>query len=89
MAKNPCGKMVDREHAYEVWQNDKPISVGGDIFGTGTWTWYILKKYQNEENESKNQYARWMCDVVTPICPDGEIGDVYVSDIKPFAKRIK
>jgi hypothetical protein len=71
--KNLCGKMVKRANAYEVWQ-------------AGDWTWYVLKKWQADDNKP---YARWFCDVVTPICPDGEMGDVYVSEIKGNAIRIK
>jgi hypothetical protein len=74
--KNPCAKTVKRENAYEVWQ-------------AGLWTWYVLKKYKSPEAEARDQYARWFCDVVTPACPDGELGDVYVSDIKSVATRIK
>lgn len=82
--KNLCAKTVKRENAYEVWQSFD-----------GSWTWYCLKKYQSPEQEAKNPYARWFCDVVTPICPDGEMGDVYCNDndmdkgIKSMARRIK
>lgn len=76
--KNPCGKTVTRENAYEVWATPNH-----------SWVWYVLKKYQNPEQEAKNEYARWFCDVVTQYCPDGEMGDVYVSDIKKYALRIK
>lgn len=90
-AKNLCAKTVDREHAYEVWQNDRPFMLGdggpdGEKFDVGTWTWYVLKKYQADDNKP---YARWFCDVVTPIVPDGEMGDVYVTDVKKFARRIR
>ena len=78
MNKNLCGKTVTRENAYEVWQ-----------LLDGSWTWYVLKKYQTPENETENEYARWFCDVVTPIVPDGEMGDVYVNEIKQNAIRIK
>lgn len=71
--KNLCGKTVDRAHAYEVWQ-------------AGSWTWYVLKKWQADDNKP---YARWFCDVVTPMCPDGEMGDVYVSEIKSQAVKIQ
>ena len=74
--KNLCGKTVKRENAYEVWTN-------------GSWTWYVLKKYQSPEQEAKNPYARWFTDVVTPMCPDGELGDTYVRDIKSVAVRIR
>lgn len=73
--KNECAKTVSRENAYEIWQShDK------------TWIWYVLKKWQLDDNK---QYARWFCDVVTPICPEGEMGDVYVKEIKENATRIK
>lgn len=77
MSKNLCGKMVKRENAYEIW-----------VTPNGQWWWYVLKKYQNEENEAKNEYARWFCDVISPIVPDGEMGDCYVKDIKSVAKKL-
>jgi hypothetical protein len=73
--KNDCSKIVSRENAYEIWQTpDK------------SWTWYVLKKWQIDDDK---KYARWFCDVVTPMCPDGEMGDVYVEDIKRHAIKIK
>jgi len=72
--KNLCNKTVSRENAYEIWQlPDK------------TWTWYVRKKYQADDNK---EYARWYCDVVTPFCPDGETGDEYVANIKEFASKV-
>lgn len=85
MGKNLCGKMVKRADAYEVWES----TVEMFDCAPGTWKWYVLKKYQTPELEAKNPYARWFCDVVTPIVPDGEMGDTYVKDIVPYAKRIK
>jgi len=72
-AKNLCAKTVKRADAYEVWQ-------------AGDWTWYVLKKWQVDDDAP---YARWFCDVVTPIVPQGEMGDVYVAEIKRNARRIK
>lgn len=77
MTKNLCGKTVKRENAYEVWQTPD-----------GSWTWYVLKKYQSDEKEATNEYARWFCEVVTPYTPSGEFGDTYVRDIKGQARRI-
>ena len=68
-ATNPCAKKVTPETAYEVWQSYD-----------GTWTYFVLKKYQPPEKEAHNSYARWYCLVKTPINPNGEYGDVYVSD---------
>jgi hypothetical protein len=73
--KNLQAKTVSRADAYEVWQT-----------ADGSWTWYCLKKWQADDNK---EYARWFCDVVTPMCPDGEMGDVYVAEIKANARRIK
>jgi len=70
MMKNPCGKMRKRGHAYEIWHSP--------IMG---WKWHILKKWQSPEKEKNNVYARWFCDVYTPIVPDGELGDTYVHEI--------
>lgn len=75
MPKNLQAKTVTRDKAYEVWQSRD-----------GSWTWYVLKKWQIDDNKP---YARWFCCVVTPIVPDGEYGDVYVKDIKENAIRIK
>ena len=72
--KNLCGKTRKRDEAYEIWQS-----------ADGSWTWYVLKKWQADDDKP---YARWFCDVVTPMCPRGELGDVYVSEIKANARRI-
>jgi hypothetical protein len=72
MAKNLCGKTVTRDNAYEVWT-------------LGSWTWYVLKKYQADDNKP---YARWFCDVVTPMCPNGELGDVYASEVMGHAVKV-
>lgn len=39
--------------------------------------------------EAEEPYARWFCDVVTPYCPNGELGDVYVSDVVNHAARVR
>jgi hypothetical protein len=68
MSKNPCSKKVTPEHAYEVYSD-------------GEWTYYVLKKYQTPENEAKNLYARWYCMTTSPLTPQGEYGDAYVSTV--------
>lgn len=74
--KNLCNKTVTRENAYEVWSTID-----------GQWKWYVLKKWQADDNKP---YARWFCDVVSPLVGErGEMGDVYVSEIKAYAIRIK
>lgn len=76
MAKNTMAKtrnLAKGEKPYEVWQ-------------AGTWTWNVLKKYQTDDTKP---YARAFCQVVTPICPYGELGDVYISEIKQNASLIE
>jgi len=67
--KNLCAKRVDPENAYEVWQN-------------GTFTYWVLKKYQTPEQEAKNKHARWYCAVVSPFTEKTfQYGDTYVREI--------
>lgn len=72
MAKNLCGKTRSKEKPYEIWE-------------ANGWTWKVLKKYQTPEKETGNAYARWFCLVTSPFVPNGELGDVYVSEIKSNA----
>lgn len=67
--KNECGKMRTKDNPYEVWRNDSG------------WEWRVLKKYQTPEKEAQNPYARWMVWAKSPMCPFGEMGDTYISDI--------
>jgi len=71
--KNQCAKTRPVSNPHETW-----------ISHDGTWTWHVLKKYQADDSKP---YARWFCNVITPICPNGEMGDVYVSVIKRDAHR--
>ncbi len=71
--KNLCAKTVKPENAYEVWAE-------------GGWTWLVLKKWQADDDKP---YARWFCLVKSPFVPNGEMGDVYVSEIKRNATRVK
>ena len=77
--KNECGKVRNASNPYEVWE--------GSLMGVPA-TWKVLKKYQKPSLEASNPYARWFCEVTTPMCPDGELGDVYVRDIKSAARKI-
>lgn len=74
-SKNLCGKMRPKNNPYEIWT-------------AGDWTWEVLKKYQTPEKEASNPYARWFCNVITPMCPQGEMGDVYVRDITSVARKV-
>jgi len=72
MNKNLCAKTRPVTNPYEVWTN-------------GSWTWKVLKKWQANDDKP---YARWFCFVTSPFCPDGEMGDVYVSEIKANAYKM-
>jgi len=68
--KNLCAKTRPKDQPYEVWKN---------AYG---WTWNVLKKWQADDNKP---FGRWFCFVTSPMCPEGEYGDVYVSEIKQNA----
>lgn len=71
---NLCAKMRKPDNPYEIWKSRD-----------GSWTWFVLKKWQSDDDKP---YARWFCLVKTPIVPEGEMGDVYVKDIKGAAVRV-
>ncbi len=74
--KNLCNKERKvGETPYEVWK-----------LPDGSWTWEVLKKWQADDDKP---YARWFCNVITPFVPDGEMGDVYVSEIKEYAHLVE
>lgn len=70
---NPCAKTRPKSDPYESWWT--PIGI-----------YHVLKKYQGPEGEAKNPQARWFT-----YCENeyGEMGDMYVSDIKKMGIRIK
>lgn len=68
--KNPSNKLRQINNPYEIWGNSPVLP---------NCTWYVLKKWQIDDNKP---YARWFCCVKTPIVPEGEYGDVYVKYIK-------
>ena len=72
--KNLYAKMRKADKPYEIWESSD-----------GTWKWYVLKKWQVDDDKP---YARWFCLVKSPIVPDGEYGDVYVSEIKSNAHKV-
>jgi hypothetical protein len=77
-SKNLCAKTVKPEEAYEVWQSYD-----------GTWTYFVLKKYQSPEKEAQNPYARWYCRVTSPLTTEhGDYGDVYVETVKRGTQQV-
>lgn len=74
--KNECSKSRSKDRPYEVWTSFD-----------GQWVWKVLKKWQAPDKEASDPYARWFCFVTSPFCPDGEMGDVYVQEIKSQAIR--
>jgi hypothetical protein len=76
MTKNACNKTRKLDNPYEIWK------------GPANFEWRVLKKYQNAENEAKNDYARWYCAVKSDMTyGDFEYGDTYVSDIKAYGVK--
>lgn len=75
MVKNECAKTRNLDNPYEIWENQR-----------AGWKWLVLKKWQVDDDKP---YARWFCKVSSPMCPEGELGDVYVSEIKQYAIRTK
>lgn len=76
--KNLCAKTRPDNNPYEIWATSD-----------GSWQWHVLKKYQTPEKEAENPYARWFCRVISPFTPKGELGDVYVREIKESASLIE
>lgn len=73
--KNLCLKTRPVSNPYEVWQSL-----------SGLWTWKVLKKWQADDDKP---YARWFCCVTSPMTAgNGDLGDVYVEEIKRYAVRI-
>lgn len=72
--KNPCGKFRPVEQPYEIWRSHN-----------GDWTWRVLKKYQVND---KGPNARAFCQVTSPFCPQGELGDVYIHEYQSRARRV-
>ena len=71
--KNLCGKTRTKDNPYEIWE-------------AGDWTWYVLKKWQADDNKP---YARAFCLVVTPYTGDlGDLGDTYIADYKSVAQCV-
>jgi hypothetical protein len=74
--KNLMARSVKPTHPYEVWMS-----------GDGTWVWLVLKKYQADDYAP---YARAFCAVTSPhTYGEGELGDVYLADIRQNAHRIE
>ena len=74
--KNECLKTRPASDPYEIWKNHSG------------WTWKILKRYQSPDKEAANPFARVFCHVTSPFCPHGELGDVYVKEIKSQAFKV-
>ena len=77
MSKNLCGKTRNIENPYEIWKR-------------GDFEYRVLKKYQSEEGEAKNPYARWFLGTKSPYTYGSfELGDGYAKEIKENSIRIK
>jgi len=79
--KNLCGKTRKMNQPYEVWHGH-----AGDL---GTITYLVLKKYQNPEQEAKNEFARWFVAAKSDATYGTfEMGDNYIHEIKLVARKV-
>ena len=56
----------------------------------GSWRWEVYRDYQKDQNKL---FARAFCRVFSPITREQmssgyELGDVYVKDIKDYARKV-
>lgn len=79
MSKNPCGRLVSPENAYEVWQTEE-----------GQWTYFVLKKHKSQQREKEDPSARWYVAVQSPAFGEGrfEYGDMTHTDVKRNARQV-
>lgn len=59
----------------------RPVGDPYQIFEGRGWTWKVLKFYSNDLTDP---YARVFCHVASPMLPEGELGDVYLTDIRRY-----
>lgn len=56
-----------------------PVDRPQAVFTAGTWTWKVLKTYQNDDSQP---YARWLVAVTSPMTYGmSESGDTYVREV--------
>jgi hypothetical protein len=64
-------KTANRDAPHAVFRDDR---IG--------WTWRVLKTYAKPQSEALDGYARWMCEVSSPMTwPGSDLGDTYVRDV--------
>lgn len=72
--KMTTNQRIEQNKPLEVWQTLD-----------GSWRWEVYKK--NQKNDDK-PFATWFCKVYSPFVPNGELGDVYVQEIKEHAMQV-
>ena len=70
---------LDQNRPIEVWETPD-----------GSWRWEVYRKYQKDDAKP---FARWFCRVFSPITREQmssgyELGDVYVKDVKDYARKV-
>jgi hypothetical protein len=81
--KNTQLKTRPVDDPYEIWVGDIPLGYGDTL----NIEWRILKKWQADDDKP---YARWFTAARSEATyGQWEYGDVYVSEIKQFGKKIK
>ena len=75
MAKNMCGKRRPVNDPYEVWVS-------------GEWEFRVLKKYQSEDAEKKNPYARHLVAYKSTGSVDKNGHDSYLADYRRGSEMV-
>ena len=74
---NPFAKSRKTDAPYAIYQ------------APGGWEWRVLKTYKQPENETKDQYARWMVAAKSPnTFGSFEMGDTYANEIITYGRLV-
>lgn len=63
------------------WSKTAKVSDPHIQLSSSGWSWSVLRLYKSPASSLRDPFSRAFCSVTSPICPDGELGDVYVKDI--------
>lgn len=76
--------------AKNIWSKTRPVTDPYLTVQFDDWTWKVLKAYKSRKGEITDQYARWLCCVITPLTGSrGDLGDVYVREIPITTEAIE
>jgi hypothetical protein len=61
----------------------KPLEIWESF--DGRLRWEVYRKAGNEQSSD----ATWLCKVFSPFVPEGELGEVYVQELKQNGRRVE